>query len=479
MKTYLNILFVLIATLIYGCGDKNEFSEQSKALWWDCHGTGASLEPSVDSGLSFRLEAAYSFRSKIMNGTISFEQLNEDDPITAIEFYGADELLHSVELRSKYTKGDVQNFSFYIDEQQIMNIKDDCYVLIKTNNYTDGAALGKLSSTELDENTPTKVKKIAWNGDIDRFISGSNGDKIMLSVSVYPEYATNKTLKWEIEDESVATISQEGELNLLKSGGMTNLKVSTTDGSELELNVRVVVDFTPVSTITFHDDIITVVKGNTYELPELTYNPENPSLKEVDWIIENEQVVGFDAETRTITAKAEGVTTLKAIAKDGFGAEATTTIVVVDEIPEPFYIGSDAYSAGDKIYIEDSKDNIMQDEYPKQVGSIKNGAYMYYGRNPISLMAYRYITLRAAANNSAGGTVNVHLDGKDGPVIASIEVTPTRDDNQWTTFADFTAKLNLNGLDLQQEHTLYLSFTTKGNCCNLHYIKLSVENVEQ
>ena len=480
MRKSVNILFLLLSSMfvLSGCDDEKEFRKNEEAIWMDGHGGGSQLEPAVNSGMSIRVEAMYDYRSQVLTGNVNFEQLDAKDVVTAIEFYGKKETIYSVKVRSKYTKGDIQNFTFCPSAQQLQSMKDNlCGLLVKTVKHPGGAALCQLTSCELDENTPTKVKKILWEGDIERFISGSKGDKVQLKVALYPEIATNKVLKWEIEDESIATMTQEGVLTMLKSGGATNLTVSTTDGSDLSLSVRVVVDFTPISSLLFQDDMISLVRGEEFVLPELTYKPDNASMKDLEWSIEDESVATFNPETRKLIAKTRGVTTLKAVAKDGFGAEITATIVVLDELPQPFYIASYGFTSGNNIYVESSTpDADKKTEFPQQVGSIKNNAYMYYGNQPVSLMGYRYITFRAAANNTAGGTITVRLDAKDGPVIASVEITPTRSDNQWSTFANFTSgKFNLTGVDLLQEHTLYLSFTAKGNCCNLHYIKLSVD----
>lgn len=66
----------------------------------------------------------------------------------------------------------------------------------------------------------------------------------------------------------------------------------------------------------------------------------------------------------------------------------------------------------------------------QDVGFINNGDYLVY--NDVNLTGVSGLTLRVASN-TAGGTIEVHLDGIDGPQVGTVTVTNTGGWQSWTT----------------------------------------------
>ncbi len=61
-------------------------------------------------------------------------------------------------------------------------------------------------------------------------IDGNIGDTFQLTASILPENASNKTLIWQSDNESVASVDNNGLVRLLNSG-VAMIKASATDGS--------------------------------------------------------------------------------------------------------------------------------------------------------------------------------------------------------------------------------------------------------
>lgn len=328
------------------------------------------------------------------------------------------------------------------------------------------------------------ITKMEWNDEYDtKIVSGSVGEQKQLTVGLTPEIATNKTLKWEIENEAIATVTQEGLVTLV-SAGYTTLKVSATDGSGLFLERRIAVDFVPVSTIEFEKALIAMdMQGNkTVVISAPAILPAEAMIKELIWKVDDEGVVTFDPETLTLTAVAPGTTKLTATATDGFEAQAIATIIVTEEPaeePEPYvYIGAAEFTNASNINTtpKNTSDNLMKTEIPYQIESIAKGAYMAFEDNPVLMLYYNYITFRASTEKKAQGVVTVRLDAADGPVVATIKLDAT---GTWNSFKSYTAPLDLSKVNLSKKHTLYLSFSNTNNehwICNFHFVKLGVDD---
>lgn len=356
----------------------------------------------------------------------------------------------------------------------------------KNFTYRVVAPSGDYKDWEIDItefSTDINLTSMVWSDGYDaKTVSGHTGDRLELKVGLSPEIATNKTLKWEIADENIATIDQNGLLSMV-GAGYTTLKVSTTDASGLYLERRIAVDFIPVTSIQLNKSLIAMdLQTNrtiTLEMPTIV--PDNAMIQDLEWKVENESVATFDPATFTLTAVAAGTTKLTVTALDGFEARATATIIVTEEPeeePEPYvYIKAVDFTGYNDVGTtpKNTPDTDMKNEIPTQIESIGRGAYMTYGNNPIQMAYYNYITLRASTETKGAGVVTIHLDAADGPVVATVNLTAT---NSWSNFQSFIAPLDLSKVNLAKKHTLHLAFSnTDGNrwICNLHYIKLGVD----
>ena len=147
------------------------------------------------------------------------------------------------------------------------------------------------------------------------------------SAEILPDYTRNKTVLWSVNDESIATISQEGVLNVLKNGTVT-VTARTADGSELSDSKTIgVVAKSAVETIT----ILQGTQISNKILFTATVLPETAQNKNVIWSVSDESIATI-SQDGLLTMVKSGKITVTATAEDGFGATASKTINAVNPL---------------------------------------------------------------------------------------------------------------------------------------------------
>lgn len=91
------------------------------------------------------------------------------------------------------------------------------------------ASCGEASASCIVTVNPVLVETLTISPDS---WSGEEGENFIIETIVQPENATDKTLKFESDDESVAVVDQKGNVSVLKEGSCV-ITVSTIDGSDL------------------------------------------------------------------------------------------------------------------------------------------------------------------------------------------------------------------------------------------------------
>ncbi len=62
----------------------------------------------------------------------------------------------------------------------------------------------------------------------------NTGDSQLLTASIYPENATDKTVQWWSDDKNIADVDQNGLVTMTNNGGTTTIHVRACDGSGVE-----------------------------------------------------------------------------------------------------------------------------------------------------------------------------------------------------------------------------------------------------
>lgn len=126
---------------------------------------------------------------------------------------------------------------------------------------------------------PTLVERIQIVKDNDMMDAGETKQ---LSVIIYPESATDRSVVWESSDPTVISVNATGLL-IAHQSGYADIKATATDGSEVFATTRIYVADIPVESVTITANGPTELKdGETLQLTATIY-PETATYKRVQW----------------------------------------------------------------------------------------------------------------------------------------------------------------------------------------------------
>lgn len=148
------------------------------------------------------------------------------------------------------------------------------------------------------------------------------GEKETLVATVSPEEADNAKVTWSSSDESVATVSSEGEVSAVYPG---NAVISATAGG-ITATCDVVVLPSEVESVTLNETSIEIYKDGSYKLiAEIL--PEGTGST-IEWTTSDYYVASV-ADDGTVTGSYPGEATITATA-GGKSATCTVTVLPVD-----------------------------------------------------------------------------------------------------------------------------------------------------
>jgi uncharacterized protein YjdB len=193
------------------------------------------------------------------------------------------------------------------------------YVTVTT---VDGSYTANFYFDVPDESYP--VKSISLSLNATTIYMEENG--VDLTATVNPSYATNPTVIWSSDNESVATVDQNGHVTPV-SAGYATITVTAYENSAVTATCQVSVQpvRTRVQTISFEKDTIDVGVYGTVTLQPII-EPYNATDTSVTWA-SNNKTVATVSRNGVVTAMNIGQATITATTKDG-GLVATVTIKV-------------------------------------------------------------------------------------------------------------------------------------------------------
>ena len=146
----------------------------------------------------------------------------------------------------------------------------------------------------------------------------------MLTVTVLPEDASDKSLSYSSSDSDVVIVDDEGNLTAISEGTAT-ITVSTLDGSSISMNCEVTV-VSLIREITLDKDHLDLYAGDS-EYLSAEIDPWNAADQSLLWTSSNEKVATVD-ENGLITAVGNGTALITVTAADGGGAYAECEVTV-------------------------------------------------------------------------------------------------------------------------------------------------------
>ena len=147
------------------------------------------------------------------------------------------------------------------------------------------------------------------------------GETLVLTATVLPANADDKSLTWKSSNPEIAEVDQNGNVTAISSGTVT-ITATTTDGGKVAgCEVTVTAAFIPVESVTFDLDEYIIFPGVSFK-PIVTVLPENATNKTITWSSSDAGAVSV-TQDGIVTGHAEAFVTITAKAGD---KEATCII---------------------------------------------------------------------------------------------------------------------------------------------------------
>ena len=192
--------------------------------------------------------------------------------------------------------------------------KNNCNLRIKAYTMDDDGGTGLPTKIELKE-------------ELKEGIAVGAGDSYQASCTVLPRSATDRTVRWESDQHSVATVDEKGLITGVSDGTATITVTCVADSSvEASFLVEVYSDLRSIR-IT---GAARVTAGETMTL-QTVRSPSSVDAADVQWSSSDERVLAVDADG-AVTGTAPGYATITA----GIG-EVTDTKQITCEFPSFSY----------------------------------------------------------------------------------------------------------------------------------------------
>ena len=174
----------------------------------------------------------------------------------------------------------------------------------------------------------------------------------MLTATVLPETATNKSVTWTSSNEAVATVDANGVVTAVALGEAV-ITATTTDGSDLSASCQVTVVPTLAVSIEVTPNSVEAEENSEVQL-SVNILPENATYKSVEWSSSNDAIASVNANG-LVKIRKEGNVVITATTTDGTNLSATCSINVYSGIDG--VNGNDVIVAtiGDNIVVKNAK----------------------------------------------------------------------------------------------------------------------------
>lgn len=206
---------------------------------------------------------------------------------------------------------------------EIASVKDGVVTAIKAGTTEITAKVGdKTAVCKVTVNIP--LESITISPSEMRLESGETKS---FKVTYNPEDTTDdKTIRWNVEDNTIASVDENGNVTGLK-GGVTTVSATSANGLTVSAQVKVLIHTTGLEMSAKEAE---VNRGEEIQLG-VNFIPANTDdSKDVIWYSTDQEVAVVN-QNGLVTGKKAGTAVIRAVAKEGgFTAECTVT---VKEIP--------------------------------------------------------------------------------------------------------------------------------------------------
>ncbi|GGZ94408.1 choice-of-anchor tandem repeat GloVer-containing protein [Algibacter mikhailovii] len=260
-----------------------------------------------------------------------------------------------------------QNVTWSISDESIAEISSDGIITALNTGQVTVTALssdgtGIIATKVVLINS--KITSIDVNSAAD-IIDTEDGTLQMLAI-VTPSNSSNTDVYWNVSDESIATISEDGLLQALLDGTVT-VYAEAYDGSGVigskEITITNQIPYVEIESIIINaeSDMITTCKG-TLQLTA-TILPENATVQNLEWTTTNSGVATID-QNGLITAVSNGTVYIAATPTEGTNFLSGIFVVTISNqtviAVESFHVSTNSSN----ILINESDSAFIQNIYP-------------------------------------------------------------------------------------------------------------------
>ena len=191
---------------------------------------------------------------------------------------------------------------------------------VAPGNVTITATAGGISGTKVLTVNSIPVQSVSIGEDRNIVL----GSSVSLECTFTPANATYKTVIWESNDDSVATVSSDGTV-VARGVGSATITVTTDDGSKTD-EITVTVSAVPVTGIEIVGAPSSLKVGDAPYQLNAVISPANASTTTVSWISSNPSVLSVSSQgIVTVLQASEAPVTVTATLTDAYGAGSTFT----------------------------------------------------------------------------------------------------------------------------------------------------------
>ena len=192
------------------------------------------------------------------------------------------------------------------------------FTLTATNDYGSDS---KEFTLTIDQQGTIHVTSVSLDKDTMNLTEGSTAT---LTATVEPDNASNRSVTWSSDNESVATVNATGEVTAIGAGTAT-ITVTTADGGKTATcEVTVTAATVPVTSVELNKTETTLTVGERETLTA-TVEPNNATDQNVTWSTSNPSVA--TVENGVVRAVGRGTAVITVTTADGdFTADCTVTV---------------------------------------------------------------------------------------------------------------------------------------------------------
>lgn len=243
------------------------------------------------------------------------------------------------------------------------------------------------------------------------------GETLQLTATVKPSYAENKKVTFSSDNETVATVDQNGLVTAIEGGTVKITATSEDGGFTDEITLTVTIPVTGVS-LASAGGVTEIPEGETLQLTA-TVAPDNATNKQVTYSSSDKGVAVVD-ETGLVTAVSVGEATITVTTVDGAKTDEIT--ITVAEKPDKIPV------TGVTLATENGETTFKKGQTLRLVATVApENASNKFVTYSSSNQAVATVADNGVVTAVDGGTVTITVTTVDGNFSAEIELTVTVD----------------------------------------------------